>query len=122
MSGNRQILSDAWMILPDRQVRGSIVIEEEHITDILPDRYFAEGTDLRGCYLIPGLIDIHSDYLEREVAPRPTAEFPLPLAFHYMDLRAIGCGLTTVLSAARITSRDSRKDGGWGMDGVEIAR
>lgn len=83
------------------------------IAEICPGRRYSEGLDLSGQFLIPGIIDIHTDYLEKELNPRPAAAFPLPMAFHMMDVRAIACGLTTVLGAARFD-----RDGG----GLELAR
>ena len=99
----RQVLSNANIVLPTATIEGSLVIEKERIAEIVPGRRFADGLDLGGRLLIPGIIDIHTDYVEKEIAPRPEARFPLDLAIHFMDLRAISCGITTVLSAARIS-------------------
>jgi len=63
---------------------------------------------LNGQWLIPGVIDIHTDYLEKELHPRPSADFPIELAFHMMDMRALAAGLTTVLGAVRIASDEDR--------------
>jgi alpha-D-ribose 1-methylphosphonate 5-triphosphate diphosphatase len=85
------------------------VIEGDRIAEIIPGRHFAEGHDLHGQWLIPGVIDIHTDYLEKEINPRPKTNFPLPIAFHMMDQRALACGLTTVLGGVRF-SNDRSKD------------
>src|SRR5215469_6561706 len=119
---NRQILSNATLILPTRAVAGSLIIEDGRIADIREGSSYPEGLDLSGQFLIPGLIDMHTDYLEKEVNPRPSAEFPLAMAFHMMDLRAIGCGVTTVLGAARISNDHNGRPTGWNGDGLELAR
>jgi alpha-D-ribose 1-methylphosphonate 5-triphosphate diphosphatase len=106
---SRVIVTNTDLILPDRTMHGSVVIEDGRIADILPRR-FPEGHDLDGAFLIPGIIDIHSDYIEREIHPRPSAEFPLPLAFHFMDVRAICSGITTLLSAARFSPAQEDSD------------
>ena len=67
------------------------------------------------------MIDIHTDYLEREMAPRPTAKIPIELALHVMDLRALSCGLTTVCSAARISEEREGRPGSWRGDGLGLA-
>src|SRR5262249_28135872 len=90
--------------------------------EILPGRSYARGLDLRGRYLIPGIIDIHTDYVEKEITPRPDARFPLGLALHYMDLRAVSCGITTLLSAARVSDERGGILGTWTGDGLEMAR
>jgi len=119
---NRQILSNGTLILPTRAVAGSLIIEDGRIADIREGSSYPEGLDLSGQFLIPGLIDMHTDYLEKEVNPRPSAEFPLAMAFHMMDLRAIGCGVTTVLGAARISNDHNGRPTGWNGDGLELAR
>jgi alpha-D-ribose 1-methylphosphonate 5-triphosphate diphosphatase len=86
----------------------------------------SDGTDLQGAILIPGVVDIHSDYLERELSPRPTAQIPLELALHVMDLRALSSGLTTVATAARIAEddedRSEPKRSGLRGDGLKLAK
>jgi alpha-D-ribose 1-methylphosphonate 5-triphosphate diphosphatase len=70
--------------------------------------------------LAPGVIDIHTDYLEKELNPRPDTNFPLELAFHMMDVRAIACGVTTVLGAARISSETDGTIGSWRGNGIRL--
>ena len=125
---NRQIISNALLVLPDRTVEGSLVIEDGLIAEIAPGKYVPGGIDLGGQFLIPGVIDIHTDYLEKEINPRPSAAFPLAMAFHTMDVRAVTCGLTTVLGAARISSStflidsEGRRLTGWRGDGLGLRK
>ena len=106
---DRQILTNAHVVTPEWHGPGSVIIENQKIVEVCPNKYFSEGTDLRDMVLAPGCVDIHSDYLERELRPRPSAEFSLPLATHFMDQRAIACGLTTVFSAISF-SEEMEKD------------
>ena len=115
------ILTNARIILPDTELTGSVILSGNTITDISP-RNYNEGTDLHGAILTPGVIDIHTDYLEREIAPRPSARFPLDLAMHMVDLRAMSCGLTTILSAARISAEREGPTGSWRGDGLKLAQ
>lgn len=120
---SRQILTNATIVLPHGTVHGSVIIEGNRIAEISPTRRYADGLDLDEQFLIPGAIDIHTDYMEKELNPRPSASFPLAMAFHFMDVRAIACGLTTVLGAARI-SRDEESEarvGTWRGDGLALA-
>lgn len=96
---NNHLLTNARIITPTDDFLGTVVVENGLIADILPGQTYADGEDLGGNWLAPGCIDIHSDYLEREIHPRPGANFPIPMAFHFMDQRAAASGLTTVLSA-----------------------
>jgi alpha-D-ribose 1-methylphosphonate 5-triphosphate diphosphatase len=115
------ILTNARIICPDREIRGSIVIEDDRIADILP-HHLPGGIDLGGAFLIPGVVDTHTDYLEREIAPRPSAKIPLELALHVMDLRALSCGLTTICTASRISEEREGPAGTWRGDGLALAK
>jgi alpha-D-ribose 1-methylphosphonate 5-triphosphate diphosphatase len=115
------ILTNAHIVCPDREFDGSLVLEDGIIAEIL-SCHLASGIDLHGAVLIPGVIDIHTDYLEREISPRPTAKIPLELALHVMDLRALSCGLTTVSTAARISEEREGHPGSWRGDGLALAK
>jgi alpha-D-ribose 1-methylphosphonate 5-triphosphate diphosphatase len=115
------ILTNARIVLPNSDFHGTVVLEDGCITDVFSHR-IPDGIDMGGAFLIPGVIDIHTDYLEREIAPRPTAQIPLELALHVMDLRALSCGLTTVCSAARISEEREGQMGSWRGDGLSLAR
>ena len=52
--------------------------------------------------LMPGLIELHTDNLEKCVAPRPKARFPLELAAVNHDRDLISSGITTVCDAISI--------------------
>lgn len=117
----RALLTNARIVTPCGVIDGSLAIEAGLIADIVPRRY-AEGLDLHSAFLMPGVIDVHTDYLEKEISPRPGAEVPLEMALHVMDLRALACGLTTVLSAARISPERDGSAGSWHGDGLRLAR
>src|SRR5215471_16634714 len=121
---HRQILKNATIVLPATTMRGSVVIEDDRIVEVSATDRYHEGLDLGGQFLIPGVIDIHTDYMEKELNPRPSANFPLGMAFHFMDVRAIACGLTTVLGAARISNEEETQAriSLWRGDGLALAK
>lgn len=100
---NSHLLTNARIVTPTENFTGSVEIEDGIITGISRKSY-PTGTDLYGQWLIPGCIDIHTDYLEKELHPRPEADFSLPFALHYLDARAASCGITTVFSAISFSS------------------
>jgi alpha-D-ribose 1-methylphosphonate 5-triphosphate diphosphatase len=124
----QHILTDATVVMPDRTCEAAVVIEDDRIAEILPGRRFADGFSLAGTLLVPGLVDIHTDYLEREARPprngvprMNSVDFSLEMSFHFMDTRAIAAGVTTVLGSARIS--DSRESARWKYgDGLRLAR
>lgn len=56
----------------------------------------ARVVDLHGGYLIPGLIDVHSDYIEFMASPRPTSLMDFGLALRETERQLVGHGITTM--------------------------
>ena len=71
------ILANARLILRDETVEGSVVIRNGRIADIAQGRAVPKGAeDLDGDLLAPGLIELHTDNLERHLEPRPKVGWP----------------------------------------------
>lgn len=99
MSAER-ILTNAQIILPDQSFTGTLVIRDGLIGDVQPGRsHHAAAEDLGGDDLIPGVIDVHTDNLERQVMPRVNARWPSRSAFLAHDAQCAAAGVTTVLDA-----------------------
>ena len=62
----------------------------------------AVSIDLGGDYLLPGLVELHTDNLENHVQPRPGVMWPILSAVMDHDARIAGAGITTVLDAIAI--------------------
>ena len=115
------VLTNARIVTPNGIVTGTLAFETGRISEISA-RNYTSGDDLDGALVMPGIIDVHSDYLEKEINPRPGADVPLDAAMHAMDLRALTCGITTLLSAARVSAAPTGNAGSWDGDGVGLAR
>jgi alpha-D-ribose 1-methylphosphonate 5-triphosphate diphosphatase len=59
----------------------------------------AQEIDLRGHTLMPGMIDLHCDALEKEAEPRPGVHFPFDFACAQADKRNAAAGITTIYHA-----------------------
>jgi alpha-D-ribose 1-methylphosphonate 5-triphosphate diphosphatase len=105
----RIILSNARIVAPDRDFIGSVVIEDGGIADLIEGKTYDDADDLRGLWLCPGLVDLHSDYFEKEINPRPGTGFPLSVAMHFLDLRAASAGITSLFDS--ISFRESDLEG-----------
>ncbi|MEM9277124.1 MAG: alpha-D-ribose 1-methylphosphonate 5-triphosphate diphosphatase [Pseudomonadota bacterium] len=55
----------------------------------------ASSFDAEGCYVLPGIIDIHGDAFERIMEPRPGVFFDKEIALHEADRQMISNGITT---------------------------
>jgi len=94
------ILTNAVLIRPDHMHPGTVVVRHGKIAEISDRRSHAPGAiDLGGCYLMPGVVDVHTDNLERQVQPRSNARWPSRSAFLSHDAQTAAAGVTTVLDA-----------------------
>ncbi|MBP0020533.1 MAG: phosphonate metabolism protein PhnM [Cyanobacteria bacterium SBLK] len=87
--------------LSDREVLGTLVVRDGEIADIQPDTV-SIGQDGEGDYLLPGLVELHTDNLERCMSPRPGIRWPLDAAASYHDRDVVTAGITTVCDAIAI--------------------
>ena len=110
MSG-ATILGNARVVTVDAVLQGAVRVENGRIVEILQDpRSPAGAQDLEGDYLLPGLVEIHTDNMEKHFEPRPGAIWPSPLAAVLAhDAQVIGAGNTTLLDAVIV--RDYRDTG-----------
>jgi alpha-D-ribose 1-methylphosphonate 5-triphosphate diphosphatase len=101
---------NARLVLTDEVVTGSVCVADGVIAAI--DAGSSEvGEDFAGDYLIPGLVELHTDQLENYYRPRPGV-FWNPLgALQAHDAQIAGSGITTVFDAVRIGS-DPETPGG----------
>ncbi len=94
------ILTNAILVLPGEAIAGTLVVRGGAIADIQPGRsHAASARDLEGDHLIPGVVDVHTDNLERQVQPRQNARWPSRSAMIAHDAQCAAAGVTTVLDA-----------------------
>ncbi len=101
MTLNEQVYTNYRLQLSDQEVLGTLVVREGNIVDLQPG-IVSHGQNGNGDYLIPGLIELHTDNLEKCMAPRPGVEWPLEAAAVYHDRDLITSGVTTVCDAIAI--------------------
>lgn len=95
-----QLYTNARLVLGHEVLRGTLRVQGGHITDIGHGNTSALGaTDLDGDWLMPGLVEVHTDNLERHVMPRPKVSFPMQGAVQAHDAEIASAGITTVLDA-----------------------
>jgi alpha-D-ribose 1-methylphosphonate 5-triphosphate diphosphatase len=94
------IFTNAILVLPHETMDGTLVMRGDKITAVEQGRSRAPGAiDLDGDYLIPGVVDVHTDNLERQVLPRSLARWPSRSAMVAHDAQCAAAGVTTILDA-----------------------
>jgi alpha-D-ribose 1-methylphosphonate 5-triphosphate diphosphatase len=84
------------------------------ITDIAQGTTVPKGAiDMRGDYLAPGLVELHTDNVERHLEPRPKVSWPFRAAILAHDRELAGAGITTVFDAIRVGSIVSDTSAGY---------
>ncbi|WP_280155912.1 alpha-D-ribose 1-methylphosphonate 5-triphosphate diphosphatase [Piscinibacter sp. XHJ-5] len=95
-----QIFSNARIVLPNEVVHGSVQVRDGRIGAVHAGATSVPGAhDLHGDHLLPGLVEVHTDNLERHVTPRPKVSFPMQGAVQAHDAEIAAAGITTVLDA-----------------------
>ncbi|WP_295809314.1 alpha-D-ribose 1-methylphosphonate 5-triphosphate diphosphatase [uncultured Nitratireductor sp.] len=104
------LLRNARIVLPDEVVEGSVAIRDGRIVDIATGNG-SVGEDMDGDYLLPGLVELHTDHLERHYAPRPKVRWNPIASVLAHDAQIASSGITTVFDALRIgLDEDSNLD------------
>lgn len=98
---NEQIYTNYRLQLPDQEVLGTLVVRDGQIAEIQPGTV-AHGQNGQGDYLLPGLVELHTDNLEQCISPRPKVRWPLDAAVVYHDRELISAGVTTVCDAIAV--------------------
>ena len=103
------VLANARIVTPDAVVSGALTIRDGRIAAVNAGAVELAGAiDCHGDFVMPGLIDIHTDNLERHFFPRPGVHWPSALAAVLAhDREMLGAGVTTLLDALSFGDRAS---------------
>lgn len=99
------VFANAQLVLPTEVIHGSLVVRDGLITEINQGGHVPKGAiDCAEQYLTPGLVELHTDNLERHMQPRPKVDWPHKSAIIAHDRELAGTGITTVFDAIRVGS------------------
>ncbi|NND91948.1 MAG: alpha-D-ribose 1-methylphosphonate 5-triphosphate diphosphatase [Granulosicoccus sp.] len=105
-----QIFSNAQIVLADTVVHGSVQVVDGFIRDISNTssaRVHGSSSagrpiDCQGDFLIPGLVELHTDHLETHYSPRPGIRWGMKAAIQAHDAQIAAAGITTVYDCLRM--------------------
>lgn len=108
-------LANATLVLPDEIITGGLHLSDGAIQSIDPGASVPQGAvDCGGDLVLPGLIELHTDNLERHIEPRPKVPFPHAGAILAHDGELASTGITTVFDALRVGSIVSKDKAAYG--------
>jgi alpha-D-ribose 1-methylphosphonate 5-triphosphate diphosphatase len=81
---------------------GFLKVRDGCIEEIGEDGSTGAGLDFQGDYLLPGLIELHTDHLESHYVPRPAVRWHVGSAVLAYDAQIAAAGITTVFDSFRV--------------------
>lgn len=118
MKKEQIIIRNARVITPAEVIEpGAVIFENGVITYTGPEVPCVAGSiiDAMGGYVLPGLVDLHSDAIEKELEPRPGAFFHIEMAFQELEKKLAGHGITTMYHSFSFAGAE------WGVRGDKLA-
>ncbi len=111
------IINNVKLILENEVLDGSIETEDGIIRRFGENRSrLPQALDGEGGWLLPGLIELHTDNLDKYFTPRPNVDWPAHSAMSSHDALMIANGITTVLDAVSI---GDVRDGGHRLENLQ---
>lgn len=97
------VLTNARLVLKDEIISGAVVVRDGVIAEI-SEGHSGRGVDMEGDYLMPGLVELHTDHLEAHYSPRPGVRWNAISAIQSHDAQIASSGITTVFDCLRLGS------------------
>ncbi|MDR7151603.1 alpha-D-ribose 1-methylphosphonate 5-triphosphate diphosphatase [Hydrogenophaga palleronii] len=101
------VFRNARLVLPNEVVHGSLSVQQGRIHAIDSGATsVASAIDLEGDFLMPGLVEMHTDNFERHLMPRPKVQWATLPALIAHDAEVAAAGITTVFDALGVGDAD----------------
>ena len=109
--GKRIAFENARIVTKDAVLDGGVIADGGLIQEILPKGRLIDGAiDIGGDYLFPGLVELHTDNLERQFQPRPSVRWPPDAAMLAHDQQVSAAGITTVFDAVAVGFHEGKEE------------
>ena len=106
-----QILTNTRVVTETEVFLGTVVMRDGLIHEVSEGvSQLPQSQDLQGDYLFPGLVELHTDNLEKHMNPRPGVDWPPESAVLAHDAQIIAAGITTVFDALAIGDVNPKGD------------
>lgn len=102
------IITNARIVTAEDLFLGSLAVDGELIAELSTGASAVPGADdWSGDYLLPGMVELHTDNLEKHLMPRPKVTWPILSAIIAHDRQIASAGITTVLDALSVGDIDA---------------
>lgn len=102
------LIKNARIVTPETTFTGVVDVREGRIHSVEEGTtQVPEAIDWEGDHLLPGLVELHTDNLEKHLAPRPGVLWNTHAAFAIHDAQVAAAGITTVFDSLVIGERDA---------------
>lgn len=98
------ILTNASVVTPEAVLTGATLVLRDGLIAAIDEGRSGHpaALDLEGDYLLPGLVDLHTDNLEKHMMPRVRVPWPAEAAIIAHDRQVLAAGITTVLDSLAV--------------------
>jgi alpha-D-ribose 1-methylphosphonate 5-triphosphate diphosphatase len=110
-SSPETVFANARVVLADRVIdRGWVALAGDRIAEVGEGRSPAGSVDVEGDFVMPGLVELHTDHIEAHYVPRPKVYWDPVAAVVSYDGQLATCGITTVMDSLRVWRDEAEGD------------
>lgn len=103
------VITNARVVTRDEEFIGTVKVQDGLIADVSTGPVSTtHAQDWEGDYLLPGLVELHTDNLEKHLMPRPKVRWPEFPALLSHDAEIAAAGITTVFDALGVGDVDEQ--------------
>lgn len=108
---DRLAFDNARIVTADSVLEGGLIVADGVIQEIVAKGRSIDGAiDVGGDYILPGLVELHTDNLERQFQPRPAVRWPPDAAMLAHDQQMASAGITTVFDAVAVGFHEGKQE------------
>jgi len=95
-NANQTLISGGTVVTPTGKIEnGTVTFSDGKIVSVDADPHDTPDIDATGNYVLPGLIDLHGDDIERHLFPRAGERVDTTIALDRCDIANVSAGITT---------------------------
>jgi len=115
------LIKNALVVTGEDCFGGWAQVEAGRIVEIGRGETGGRGLDFGGDYLLPGLVEVHTDHLEAHYVPRPAVMWHAGSAVLAYDAQIAAAGITTVFDSFRVGMDEYESRKGLGETVIPLA-